>query len=150
MTASSRTAITPLTVQPITNTVTLTASRSWLASLHGTDQTETVTLDASKLVAGTHYIASADPAQPYSRLLSGLPLGRITASGLYGPFDPAAADGRQNFAGLVFDEALFAPGQPKIPCALLWHGVARAAKIPGGIDTTKVTPSSTGALIRFV
>ncbi|MFJ4668944.1 head decoration protein [Kitasatospora purpeofusca] len=149
MTASSRTAITPLTVQPITTSVTLNASRAWLASLHGTDQTETVTLDASKLVAGTHYTAG-DASQPYSRLVSGIPLGRITASGLYGPFDPAAADGRQNFAGLVFEETLFAPGQPKIPCALLWHGVARTAKIPGGIDTTKITPSPTGALIRFV
>ncbi|MFC8447714.1 head decoration protein [Kitasatospora sp. NPDC057223] len=139
-----------MTVQPITTSVTLTANRSWLASLHGTDQTETVTLDASKLVAGTHYVASADSTQPYSRLLSGVPLGRITASGLYGPFDPAAVDGRQNLAGLVFEETLFAPGQPKIPCALLWHGVARAAKIPGGIDTTKITLSPTGALIRFV
>ncbi|MFJ8442767.1 head decoration protein [Kitasatospora griseola] len=139
-----------MTVQPITSTVTYTANRPWLASLHGTDQTETVTLDASKLAAGTHYVASTDPAQPYSRLLSGIPLGRITASGLYGPYDPAAVDGRQNFAGLVFDEALFAPGQPKIPCALLWHGVARAAKIPGGIDTTKITLSPTGAQIRFV
>ncbi|GAB2725913.1 hypothetical protein GCM10010442_54390 [Kitasatospora kifunensis] len=60
------------------------------ASLHGTDQTETVTIDASKLVAGTHYVASTDFTQSYSRLLSGVPLGKITASGLYGPYDPAA------------------------------------------------------------
>ncbi|WP_327073246.1 head decoration protein [Kitasatospora purpeofusca] len=138
-----------MTVQPITTSTTLSANRAWLASLHGTDQTETVTLDASKLVAGTHYTAG-DAVQPYSRLVSGIPLGKITASGLYGPFDPAAVDGRQNFAGLLFEETVFAPGQPKIPCALLWHGVARAAKIPGGIDTTKITLSPTGALIRFV
>ena len=140
-----------MTIQPITTSATYTASRSWLASLHGTDQTETVTIDASKLVAGTHYVASTDSTQPYSRVLSGVPLGRITASGLYGPYDPAAVDGRQVLAGLVFDETLFAPGQPKIPCALMWHGVARASKIPGGIDTTKVTLTPAGgALIRFV
>ncbi|MEU3559708.1 head decoration protein [Kitasatospora sp. NPDC006786] len=139
-----------MTTQPITTSATYTAGRPWLASTHGTDQTETVTIDASKLVANTHYVASTDSTQPYSRLLSGLPLGKITASGLYGPYDPAATDGRQTFSGLVFDEALFAPGQPKIPCALLWHGVARAAKIPGGIDPTKITLSPTGALIRFV
>ncbi|GAA2084796.1 hypothetical protein GCM10009759_04110 [Kitasatospora saccharophila] len=138
-----------MTVQPITTTVTLNAGRPWLASLHGTDQTETVTLDASKLVAGTHYTAG-DAAQPYSRVLSGIPLGKVTASGLYGPFDPAAVDGRQVLAGFTFEEALFAPGQPKIAAALLWHGVVRAAKVPGGIDPTKVTPSVTGAQIRFV
>ncbi|RGD59450.1 head decoration protein [Kitasatospora xanthocidica] len=139
-----------MTTQPITTSATYTAGRPWLASTHGTDQTETVTVDASKLVATTHYVASTDSTQPYSRLLSGLPLGKITASGLYGPYDPAATDGRQAFVGLVFDEALFAPGQPKIPCALLWHGVARASKIPGGIDTTKITASPGGALIRWV
>ncbi|GAA1154442.1 hypothetical protein F4556_005007 [Kitasatospora gansuensis] len=138
-----------MTVQPITTTANLAHGRPWLASLHGTDQTETVTIDASKLTAGTHYVASTDPTQPYSRVLSGVPLGKITASGLYGPYDPAAADGRQILAGLVFDEALFAPGQPKIPCALLWHGSARASKIPGGIDVTKITASPAGALIRW-
>nr|BFD90965.1 hypothetical protein KitaXyl93_23250 [Kitasatospora sp. Xyl93] len=139
-----------MTTQPITTSATYTAGRPWLASTHGTDQTETVTIDASKLVANTHYVASTDSTQPYSRLLSGLPLGKITASGLYGPYDPAATDGRQVLAGLVFDEALFTPNQPKIPCALLWHGVARASKIPGGIDTTKITASPGGALIRWV
>ncbi|MFJ8430474.1 head decoration protein [Kitasatospora sp. NPDC094019] len=135
---------------PITTSATYNAGRPWLASRHGTDQTETVTIDASKLVANTHYVASTDSTQPYSRLLSGIPLGKISASGLYGPYDPAAADGRQILAGLVFDEALFAPGQPRIPCALLWHGVARTSKVPGGIDTTKITPSAVGAQLRFV
>ncbi|WP_316521189.1 head decoration protein [Kitasatospora brasiliensis] len=139
-----------MTTQPITTSATYTAGRPWLASTHGTDQTETVTVDASKLVANTHYVASTDSTQPYSRLLSGLALGKITASGLYGPYDPAATDGRQTLCGLVYDEALFAPGQTRIPCALLWHGVARASKIPGGIDTTKITASPGGAQIRFV
>ncbi|MFE6872315.1 head decoration protein [Kitasatospora sp. NPDC057692] len=139
-----------MTVQPVTTSVTYTASRSWLGSLHGTDQTETATLDITKFTAGTHYQASTDPAQPYYRVLSGVPLGKITASGLFGPFDPAASDGRQVFAGVVYDEALFAPSQTKVAAALLWHGVVKAAKVPGGIDPTKVTPSSTGPLIRFV
>ncbi|WJV48877.1 head decoration protein [Streptomyces flavofungini] len=139
-----------MTLQPITTSTSYTADRAWLASLHGTDSTETVTLDISKLTAGTHHVASTDTAQPYSRVLSGVPVGKITASGLYGAFDPAATDGRQALAGFVFAETLFAPGATKVPAALLWHGVVAAAKVPGGIDPSKVTASVTGPQIRFV
>ncbi|MFI1100273.1 head decoration protein [Streptomyces melanogenes] len=139
-----------MTLQPITTSTSYTADRAWLASRHGTDSTETITLDVSKLTAGTHYVVSATTDQPYSRVLSGVPVGRVTASGLYGAFDPAATDGRQIFAGLVFAEALFAPTATKIPAALLWHGVVVAAKVPGGIDTSKIAPSVTGPQIRFV
>lgn len=97
-----------------------------------------------------HVQASIDTSQPYSRVLSGAPVGRITASGLYGSFDPAAADGRQSLAGFVFAERLYAPSATKVPAALLWHGVVVTAKVPGGIDTTKVTASVTGPQIRFV
>ncbi|MFJ3630818.1 head decoration protein [Streptomyces sp. NPDC090112] len=138
-----------MTIQPITTSVSYTADRAWLGSLHGTDSTETITLDVSKLTAA-HVQASTDSSQPYSRVLSGVPVGKITASGLYGAFDPAAADGRQNLAGFVFAETLYAPTATKVPVALLWHGVVVTAKVPGGIDTTKVTASVTGPQIRFV
>jgi head decoration protein D len=128
----------------------LSASRAWLASLHGTDQTETITLDLTKFTAGTHYVVSTDPVQPYSRFLSGVPVGRITASGLYGPWTPAATDGTQALAGFVFAEAAFAPGDTKLPCALLWHGVVKVSACPVAVDPTKHTPSSQSAQIRFV
>ena len=139
-----------MTLQPITTSTSYTADRAWLASLHGTDSTETITLDISKLTAGTHTAASADTNQPYSRVLSGIAVGKITASGLYGAFDPTATDGSQNLTGHVFAEALFAPSATKVPAALLWHGVVVASKVPGGIDPTKVTPSVTGPQIRYV
>lgn len=139
-----------MSIQPISRSATYTANRDWLASLHGTDQTETITLDLSKFTANTHYFASTDTDQPYSRIASGIPVGKITASGLFAPWNPAAADGTQVLAGLVFAEALFAPGVTKVPAALLWHGVVKTSKVPGGIDTTKVTWSPTGAQIRFV
>ncbi|MFF0409665.1 head decoration protein [Kitasatospora sp. NPDC004745] len=139
-----------MTVQPISTSASYTADRSWLGSLHGIDSTETITLDITKFTAGTHYQASTDPIQPYSRVLSGVPVARITASGLYGPFDPAATDGRQQLAGLLFADAVFSPGQTKVAAAMLWHGVVRTAKVPGGIDPSKILPSSTGPLIRFV
>ncbi|MFF7586732.1 head decoration protein [Kitasatospora purpeofusca] len=139
-----------MTIQPITSSTTLTADKPWLVGLHGTDSTETVTLDITKLTPNIHYQASTNSQQPYSRVLSGVPVGRITASGLYGAFDPTAADGRQVLAGVVNAEALFAPTATRVPASLLWHGVVRAARVPGGIDPTKVTPTSTGAQIRFV
>lgn len=88
-----------MTIQPITTSRSYTADRAWLASLHGTDQTETITLDIAKFTKDTHWVASTDTHQQYSRVLSGVPVGKISASGLYGPYDPAAADGRQTLAG---------------------------------------------------
>ncbi|MGW4825428.1 hypothetical protein ACWEP4_42790 [Streptomyces sp. NPDC004227] len=88
-----------MTVQPVTTTQTLTADRSWLDSLHGTDSVDTITLDMSTFASGTHYKPSTDTSIPYSRVLSGIPVGKITASGLYGLYKTDATDGRQNLAG---------------------------------------------------
>ncbi|MDX3766381.1 MULTISPECIES: head decoration protein [unclassified Streptomyces] len=134
-------------LQPVTTTQTLTADRSWLASLHGTDQTDSITLDVSTFAAGTHFFASTDSTVPYSRFLSGVPVGKITASGLYGLYATGATDGRQNLAGFVFAEVLFNPTQTKVPAALLWHGSVRTAKLP--VVVAPVVPSAT-CQIRFV
>jgi hypothetical protein len=50
----------------------------WLGSAHGTDSARSVTLDTSAFTSGTHY--------PNGFFPSGLPLAKITASGLYGPY----------------------------------------------------------------
>lgn len=54
--------------------------RAWLLSPHGTGPGETlsITLDVSAFTAGTHY--------PDGYIPSGTPLGKITATGLYGPY----------------------------------------------------------------
>jgi hypothetical protein len=52
--------------------------RSWLGSAHGTTATRTITLDTSAFTAATHF--------PDGYVKSGTVLGRITASGLYGPY----------------------------------------------------------------
>jgi hypothetical protein len=52
--------------------------QSWLGSHHGTNACRTITIDKATLVAETHY--------PDGYLKSGLPLGKITASGKYGPY----------------------------------------------------------------
>lgn len=51
---------------------------SWLGSEHGTDSTESITLDTSAFTSGTHY--------PSGFFTSGIPLGKITATGKYGPY----------------------------------------------------------------
>ena len=52
------------------------------------------TLDISAFTAATHY--------PNGYLLSGIILGRITATGLYKPYDDAAVDGSQSAVGILF------------------------------------------------
>ncbi|GAA3838691.1 hypothetical protein GCM10022403_083920 [Streptomyces coacervatus] len=136
-------------IQPYTTSVTVTADRDWLASRHGTDSTETVTLDLSKFAKATHYVEPS-AGQPHGYVRSGVPIGRITVSGLYGPYDPAAKDGREVLAGLVYAEAAFTPGTTKVPAALFWHGTANTSKIPGGIDPAKIAFNPSGAQIRFL
>lgn len=51
---------------------------SWLASRHGLEMARPVTLDVSAFTAATHY--------PKGFIPSGMPLGKITANGLYGPY----------------------------------------------------------------
>lgn len=57
---------------------------SWIADRHGTDSTESITLDVSAFTANTHY--------PNGFFLSGLPLGKITASGKYGPYGASPSE----------------------------------------------------------
>lgn len=82
--------------------------RSWYlgtADLPGF--TQYGTLDVSAFTAATHY--------PNGYFPSGIVLGVITASGLYGPYDDTAVDGRQTAAGLLFS----------------------SVKVPNTADTTK-------------
>ena len=73
--------------QPLSYSDSVTADRPWLASLVGVQDTNTITLDLTKFVSGTHYTASTSPSlQGRNVMKSGLPLGKVTASGLYAPY----------------------------------------------------------------
>lgn len=106
--------------------------QSWLGSRHGVGECRSVTLDTSAFTAGTHY--------PNGIFKSGLPLGRITATGLYGPYDNAAADGRETLAGFLFS-AVDAPSVNTVDVvgAMLDHGKVVAAKLPVAVDTAGQT-----------
>lgn len=101
--------------------------QSWLGSAHGTDTARSITLDVSKFIGGTHY--------PDGYLKSGLPLGKVTASGKYGPYDGSAADGRDTLIGFLFT-AVKAPAVNTTPVsgAMLLHCFVVEAKLPAAVD----------------
>lgn len=119
-----------ITLQP---TETYTAEdRSWLGSRDGTDVTQTVTLDTSAFTEATHF--------PNGYVPSGTVLGQITATGLYGPYDDAASDGRQTAVGFLYSATKMRTGGPDVGAPIHWRGIVRAAKLPrlttetGGLD----------------
>lgn len=110
----------------VESTVTYgTDSRAWLWGPHGTEPgtTPSIVLDISSFTAATHY--------PNGQIPSGTVLGKITASGLYGPYDNAATDGRQTAAGLLFSFVVPKADTTKdIGGAMLVHGFVNPAKLP--------------------
>jgi hypothetical protein len=72
-------------IQPYSTTEELHVGRPWLLNTHGNGLNQTITLDLSKFELGTHYTGPS-AYQPENKLKSGLPLGRIAASGLYAPY----------------------------------------------------------------
>jgi hypothetical protein len=116
-------------IQPITTQETVTADRRWLMSLYGSETNKTVTLDTATFSSNTHWLPPTNYVN--QRVLkSGLPLGKITASGLYGIYDSAATDGRQVFAGLLDTETAFNPTSTKVGAALRIIGDVDASKLP--------------------
>ncbi len=71
-------------------------NRSWLQSQAGVGPGETpsVTLDLALFDSDDHY--------PNGFVPSGIVLGQVTASKKFGPYDPAASDGREIAAGHLF------------------------------------------------
>jgi hypothetical protein len=107
--------------------------RQWLVGTHGVDLTPGITLDITKFTANTHY--------PNGYVASGTLLGKVTASGLYGPYDNAASDGREVAAGLLFSfvraKDLTGATLAKVGGALFVHGGVKESKLPtnSGVDT---------------
>ncbi|GAA3750928.1 head decoration protein [Micromonospora maritima] len=99
--------------------------RSWLASAHGTTATRTITIDPSLFTAGTHFAGG--------KLRSGTVLARVTATGLYGPYDNTKSNGQEVAAGHLFTSVqLRATTDQKAPAALMEHGFIRESRLPSG------------------
>ncbi|MER5501383.1 head decoration protein [Streptomyces sp. NPDC002561] len=108
--------------------------RDWLGSAHGTDAPVSVTLDVSKFTKATHY--------PDGYIKSGIPLGKVTATGLYGPYDGAATDGREALVGFLFtaqDVDARRVASTKVVGSMLIHCFIREAKLPVTVDAAGKT-----------
>jgi hypothetical protein len=112
--------------------------RSWLGSAHGTTATRSITLDTSKFDPEDHY--------PDGFIKSGTVLGRVTADGDYGPYAPAATDGREVAAGFLFNSITLLSHGAGTPAAtvgapLLETGIIREDRLPTnhGLDAAART-----------
>lgn len=102
---------------------------SWLGKDLGFDDMDSITLDASAFSLTTF----ADGFIP-----SGVVLGKISASGKYGPYDGGASDGTEVAAGFLGTTVAFtAQSGDNISGALLWIGEVVEANLPAdnGVDS---------------
>lgn len=106
--------------------------QTWIGAAHGIDMARSITLDTSAFTEGTHY--------PDGYFLSGTPLGVITATGLYGPYDDVAVDGRETLVGFLLTP-IKAPsdGTTDVGGALYEHGRVVEANLPIAIDAAGIT-----------
>lgn len=106
-------------------------SKVWLASPHGTEPNAmpSITVDTALFPAG---------AKTNGYIASGTVLGKVTATGLYGPYDSTAADGRQTAAGILFQAIDTSHGDQQFGTAMLIHGFVFGAKLPGGAPAAAV------------
>jgi hypothetical protein len=109
--------------------------RTWLKTRKGFDTCRSITLDVSTFLAAH---VSAKGAIP-----SGTVLGKITASGKYGPYDNSATDGRQTAVGFLFNTTIVGKNgsdtdlstAADVGAPLLWEGVVAEASLPAFTGT---------------
>lgn len=107
--------------------------RSWLGqTAGGMNDNRPITLDITKFTVD-HYPAGFIP--------SGCVLAKVTATGLYGPYDDTALDGRAVAEGFLFVgtqiTGLHRSGltPAKVSAALMWKGLVITAKLPDFLST---------------
>lgn len=122
-------------LQVRTSTFSPAENQEWLGSAHGTQECDPVTLDAALCIA----------VFPTGLIPSGVTLGKVTATGKYGPYSDAAVDGRTTAQGHLFTTIDLTAGGTQAaadtPAALFWHGEVVEAKLPAshGLDANGKT-----------
>lgn len=113
----------------LTTTSHQVEKRSWMLSQwgQGPGENPSIVLDQSAFTGGTHF--------PNGFIASGEALGKITATGLYGPYDNAAADGREVCAGLLHSATKVPTNGTDPGAALVVAGFIKESKLPRAIDT---------------
>jgi hypothetical protein len=111
--------------------------RRWMGARKGADTCRSVTLDVSTFAAV--HVTTGNGGIP-----SGTVLAKITASGKYGPYDPAAADGREIEANCLFLFSKTKVGDGSgadlataadVGAAGLWEGIIKESRLPAFAGT---------------
>lgn len=103
----------------------LGGSHRWVGRTSGLEDADSITLDGATLDRVTAF--------PNGFYPSGLTLGKITATGLYGPYDDTASDGRQTAVGFLAEDVPYDRyGTASAPFggALMWWGEVVTAYLP--------------------
>lgn len=125
--------------------------RRWLGSRMGTLDMRSVTLDVSTFLAAHVSVKGGIP--------SGCVLAKITATGLYGPYDDAAVDGRAVAQGFLFTTTKVGNGTgadlasaADVGVALYWHGIIKESKLPAFAGTVlgELDAAARTDLIHFI
>lgn len=101
-------------------------SQAWLANMKGTTTMRSITVDLA-LFTADHVLQGFIP--------SGTVLGKVTATGKYGPYDNAASNGLEVAAGHLWDAIQMTAGDTHdVSAALFWEGIVRESKLPAFAD----------------
>lgn len=118
--------------------------QSWLASREGTDNADSVTLDAAACTAVTEFAAGTVP--------SGVPLNRVSGTGRFKP-----AIGTDVIDGYLLHSIDLTAGLTQAatfntPVAAMWNGEIIVSKVPAYTGRTSTLPAAgtTLGLFRYV
>ena len=127
-------------ISPRTSAVPSIDDPSWLHSEVGVDANLTGTLDVATFTEATHF--------PNGFVPSGTPVGKVTATGLYGPYDDGATDGTDTLLGFVYAPAYVETATDTIGFALYHYGVVVEANLPIAVDAAG--KADVAAFMKFV
>lgn len=111
-------------------------NQDWLASSHGVDAADSITLDAAALLT----------AFPSGEVPSGIHVSKNTATGLYRPF--LAANSTDTDRGFLLHGLSVKTGVNPVG-AHLWHGEVVTARVPLGVGQAAPAAASV-PFIRLV
>jgi len=113
-------------ISPRSLAVPMNDDPSWLYTAHGVDTNLTGTLDISAFTEITHF--------PNGFIPSGTPLGKITATGLYGPYDAAVLDGTEDIVGFLYGPLSVSAATGNVSGAIYVHGTVVEDRLPIAVD----------------
>lgn len=112
-----------------TDTFGATSSQAWIHDPAHVDKVGD-SLDLALFAAVSDTIANGS-------VLSGIAVAEVTATGLFGPYNPAATNGTQAFAGYVYDD---------VPTRDATTGNLGFSRVVGGVVRTEKLPLASAAV----